>query len=177
MYAFIFLNFGAIYAFSSPLDTSKIVNTNLQTDSVKIRKPLSPKKATLFSAVLPGTGQIYNRSYWKLPIIYGGFGTLIYFLQSNIKEYNFYLDQYKTSNFSDNTAFSNLEIYRRNIELNVILMAGLYVLQIIDANVDAHLSEFDVSDDLSINIKPILNLEPQYSSAGVKLSFQLKPAP
>ncbi len=140
----------------------------------------SPKAAGLASAIIPGLGQAYNKKYWKIPIIYAGLATAGYFIYYNYTIYsNFqeayrlrgdgdtatnlssfdvwyitgtetiYLDGYESSQLSE---LSN--IYRRNGDLSVIISAGIYALNIIDAVVDAHLFEFDVSDDLSLHVQP-----------------------
>lgn len=129
----------------------------------------SPKKATLLSTFLPGAGQFYNRKYWKMPIIYAGLGTSIYFIASNNHYYNDfrtayiqrtdenpltidpYEGQYNESNLKDIRDY-----YRRNMELSVIATTAIYLLNIVDAAVDAHLYEFSVDDDLSIRIQPTL---------------------
>ncbi len=130
----------------------------------------NPRAATFMSALLPGSGQIYNRKYWKLPIIYGGFGALIYFSQVNHKYFLKYRDMYEQKIASQNNAeipdpeplaspeaiLREREYWRRNRDLNYIGIGLLYVLNVIDANVDAHLAEFDVSDDLSMKISPTI---------------------
>lgn len=132
----------------------------------------SAKKATIYSAILPGLGQAYNKKYWKIPIIYAGFGTLIYFINMNGKEYRGFRDAYNIVATGDTANFQNNEYvvrynanltqlqegrnyYRRNLELNYILSGLLYILQIIDASVDANLYDFSVSDDLSLGFDPV----------------------
>ena len=127
----------------------------------------SPKKALILSAVLPGAGQFYNKKYWKIPIIYG----LGVFLVSNYskfdKEYNCYL---RVLDGNDNTTCSDnaygvddlntsqiqdrKDIVKRNRDLQVILLVLTYVVNIVDANVDAHLNEFDIGDNASAIINP-----------------------
>ncbi len=145
----------------------------------------SPKKATLLSVALPGAGQFYNRSYWKMPIIYAGFGALVYAVNFNQGEYKRFGDYYKLAADDDpNTipAFpgtpdqlrTKRNYYKKRRDLSIIGMAGLYALQIVDAHVDAHLTMFDISDDLSLqwspNITPIFNSNHRVSGG---LSFQL----
>jgi hypothetical protein len=132
----------------------------------------SAKKATIYSAVLPGLGQAYNKKYWKIPIIYAGFGTLIYFINFNGKEYRKFREAYNIVATGDSTNFENNEYvvkynanltqlqegrnyYRRNLELNYILTGLLYILNIVDASVDANLYDFDMGDDLSLSFDPI----------------------
>jgi len=124
----------------------------------------SPHKATMYSAVVPGLGQIYNKKYWKLPVIYGLTGVFIYAFDFNNNQYNKYKNAYAEFDAGERVEFegyTNKEIilrlkdnYRRNRDLNVILLAGVYMLNIIDATVDAHLFNYDISEDLSLNIQP-----------------------
>lgn len=140
----------------------------------------SPKAAGIASAVLPGLGQAYNRKYWKIPIIYAGLATAGYFIYYNYTIYNNFQKAYELRNDGDtSTNLSSFEvwyitstqtiytdgyestqlselsnIYRRNTDLSIIVAAGIYVLNIIDAVVDAHLFQFDVSDNLSMNLQP-----------------------
>jgi len=153
-----------------------------EVDSIKIEKPIavhSPRRATIYSAVLPGLGQIYNRKYWKLPIVYGGFVTLGYFINFNNELYVKYKQAYSDIIDTDpNTnSFKELNVNpiffeadkisqlterlriakdgsRRNRDLVVIGTAVFYALNIIDASVDAHFFNFDISDDLTINWVP-----------------------
>ncbi len=148
----------------------------------------SPKKAAKLSAVCPGLGQFYNKKYWKIPVIYTGAGVLTYFAINNNKSYNKYKTAYALRTDGDSTTiddspyYSDIglltlrDYYRKNLEVTVILSAALYILNIVDAAVDAHLYDFDVSDDLSMKIEPIIynsgfnkNLNP-----GIKLTLSLK---
>lgn len=130
----------------------------------------NPKRAALMSAVCPGLGQVYNHKYWKLPIVYGALGTAGYFLISNRTTYNnlkaayikdinpkdgdvsIYYDQgYGLSDIQ-----TAAEQYQTWMEYSTVAFAAIYVLQIVDATVDAHLYYFDVSEDLSLRIEPTL---------------------
>ena len=132
----------------------------------------SPKKATYF-AIIPGLGQIYNRRYWKLPIVYAGFAVTGYFAYTNRIEYKNYKEAYICASnaeadpdyICDNTLAqkysvaslqSGMDYYRRNMELSYILMGVWYILQMLDATVDAHLFYWDVSDNISIQAQPII---------------------
>ena len=128
----------------------------------------SPQKATLLSATLPGMGQIYNGKYWKVPIIYAGFGAVAYFILFNNELYQDYRLAYVARidgnpNTSPSEEFSRhatevlqrgMNYYRRNLEISYIAGVALYVLNILDATVDAHLLDFDVGEDLSLHIQP-----------------------
>ncbi len=126
----------------------------------------SPHKATMYSAVVPGLGQIYNEKYWKLPIIYGLTGVFIYAFDFNNNQYNKYKNafaEFDTGKITEFEGYTDKDIilrlkdnYRRNRDLNVIALAGIYMLNIIDATVDAHLFDYDISEDLSLNIQPSL---------------------
>ncbi len=150
--------------------------------------PLSPARAAFYSAVLPGLGQAYNGKYWKIPIVYAALGTGIYFYLNNDKEYDRYRSAYKSrlagrtdDEFSDeegNPLLTNeglieaQEFYQRNKEISLLVIVGMYALNIIDANVDAHLQQFNVSKDLSI--RPALDVD-QFSGKTdyvLNLNFQ-----
>lgn len=135
------------------------------------------KKATTLSTICPGAGQIYNRSYWKVPFVVGGFASLIYCIDWNNRGYQRFQKAYHlladyeanpdkypdgpTDEFRGRYSTSFLknlkDSYRRNRDLCIIITAGIYILQIIDAHVDAHLRDYDISDDLSMNIEPLVD--------------------
>ena len=130
--------------------------------------PNAPAKAAFYSAVFPGLGQAYNKKYWKIPIVYLGLGIGIYSYTWNQGKYHNYRDEYKRR--LDGTADPNHPIYggksddwvirgqkfhQRNRDLSALITAGIYIFNIIDANVDAHLMQFNVNDNLSV--KPDLN--------------------
>lgn len=147
----------------------------------------SAHRATLYSAVLPGLGQVYNQKYWKVPVIYAGFATLGYFIATNTKEYRKFRDAYNYVSSGDSTGIPNeyatkyttssllqgREYYQRNMELSYILSGVLYILNIVDAAVDAHLWDFDVSDDLSLRVAPAVNSSGWNSRPVTGLSLQL----
>lgn len=133
-----------------PKDTLKSVDID----------PLTPAKAAFYSAILPGLGQAYNKRYWKIPIVYGAIGTSTYFYIDSKKKYNEYRDAYKSrlagnpdpkyDYLSDKQLISAQEFYQRNASLSGLFMIGFYVLNIIDANVDAALIQFNVNQNLSV---------------------------
>ncbi|MBQ6652621.1 MAG: hypothetical protein IJM81_04395 [Prevotella sp.] len=160
--------------------------TTVTTDSVAKRtrrdwstwRP-SPKRALWLALVIPGGGQIYNRKYWKLPIVYGGFVGCAYALRWNNQMYKDYSQAYmdlmdddpKTESYNQflhlgaqineqnmsryQTLFKNRkDRYRRWRDLSVFALIGVYALSVVDAYVDASLSEFDLSDDLSLRVEP-----------------------
>jgi hypothetical protein len=139
-------------------------NTNtfqIVADTI-IRKPidpLAPARAAFYSAILPGLGQAYNKKYWKIPIVYGAIGAGVYFYSTNNQEYNRYRDAYKQrlkglddefkGQYSDATLINAQRTFQRNRDLSLLISVGLYILNIVDANVDAHLKQFNVNDDLT----------------------------
>jgi len=163
------------------------------TDITETKKPHSPHKATIYSAILPGLGQAYNRKYWKIPIVYGGIGTIYYLASSNAKEYrkareaydyvsnefDYPIDNDLVDRYSAQDLQSIRDYYRRNMELSWIVMGLWYVLNILDATVDAHFFDYDISDDLSVRLEPVIQTEhvfpevPQ-SYAGVQPGLSLR---
>ena len=121
---------------------------------------LAPSKAAFYSAVLPGLGQVYNKKYGKVPLVYGALGTTIYFYMSNNKKYHSYRDAYKRRlegfNNDDYTYLDNARLisaqkfYQKNRDLSALLTGLFYVLNIVDANVGAHLMQFNVNDNLTV---------------------------
>ncbi len=161
------------------------------SDTTKILvKPIkhSPRKAALYSAVLPGLGQAYNKKYWKIPVVYAGFGALAYSFNYNQTRFIKYRNAYRyridgdvntvdnyVGIYSDENLNTLQKYYHRYRDLTVIGVALLYVLNVVDASVDGHLFTFDVSDNLSMNIQPTL-INTAYSSnyhagIGLKIKF------
>ncbi|WP_304517450.1 DUF5683 domain-containing protein [Cecembia rubra] len=154
---FILLTTVPLDSFSQQIKADTIT-INLRPDGYK-----DPKKATILSAIVPGAGQIYNGKAWKVPILYGGFATNIYFIDFNDRRYKalkqalFQLDRQEPNDFPNlnrDGLVRQVNFWRRNRDLNYFLFIGIYALNIIDAQVDAHLSSFDVSDDLSFRFEP-----------------------
>ncbi len=154
-----------------------------EPDEVQLEKLHSPKKAWILSAVLPGAGQIYNKKYWKAPIVWGGLAVAGYYLNDNLKQLNLYRDAFIAETDGDpetiNDTGLNQTLLERQIDTyktwrdwSYIALAAVYILNIIDANVDAHLFYFDVSEDISMNLAPYFN--PMANrSAGVSLMLKL----
>lgn len=145
--------------------------------------PKDPKKATLLSAVLPGAGQVYNDKSWKVPILYAGILTDLYFVNYNNRRYVsfrdalFALDKKEPNQFpSLNRAalVRNVDYWRQNRDLTVLLLLGIYALNLVDANVDAHLSGFDISEDLAFQVAPQLGTVSASNSMGVSLTLRFK---
>lgn len=131
-------------------------------DTTKLEEidPLTPAKAAFYSAILPGLGQAYNKKYWKIPLVYGAIGTSLYFYIDNNKKYHDYRDAYKRrlegyndddyKFLDDSRLIAGQKFYQRNRDLSALFIVGFYVLNIIDANVDAALIQFNVNERLSM---------------------------
>ncbi|WP_232520837.1 DUF5683 domain-containing protein [Flagellimonas nanhaiensis] len=141
--------------------------------------PLAPSKAAFYSAVFPGLGQIYNKRYWKVPLVYGAIGTGIYVYSFNNTEYRKARDAFKRrrAGFTDDEFYDingdgvgpdialealqdAQEARQRDRDLALLITIAMYALNIIDANVDAHLKQYNVDDDLAVDFKPYLDLNP-----------------
>jgi hypothetical protein len=162
------------------IDTAKV-------DSVEVPQH-SPRKASLLSVILPGLGQAYNRKYWKIPLIYAGLGTSLYLIKFNNDYFQDYRKGYISllnrdtisdpfkGQYTTDQLLNAKEYYRRNRDLSAIVAAGIYVLNIIDATVDAHLFYFDVSDDLALRVQPtaVALHTSVLPAAGLSLTFYMK---
>ena len=177
------------------LTADTVVKETKTAKPAKAKKKHSPKKATIMSACLPGLGQVYNGKWWKVPIVYAGLGGLGYLAYDNYSEYQSFLHayEYKTGDLPEGVTLSEHEAdlasryldsqlqtykesYRRDFEFYTILTIAWYGLNIVDACVDGHLYDYDISDDLSLSIDPYRPVEtpikmPQYAQVG--LSFKL----
>ncbi|MEP7264876.1 MAG: DUF5683 domain-containing protein [Bacteroidota bacterium] len=143
----------------------------------------SPKKATIYSVILPGLGQAYNKKYWKIPIIYAGLGASGYFFFYNNKEYQrtrkALVNRLDTDSSTTDTDFidprytneflqDRKNYFRRNRDLSAIIGLLVYVANIIDADVDAHLTYFNVDNNLSLQVMP---LQPGVTSLCLSYRF------
>lgn len=170
-------------------------------DSLELVKPKkqwipNAGKATWYALVIPGGGQIYNRKYWKLPIIYGGFAGCAYALSWNNKMYKDYSQAYMDIMDGDSSTESYLDLlppnstytdsqlqtvlkkrkdtYRRYRDLSIFAFIGVYLISVIDAYVDAELSDFDITPDLSMRVEPTI-INDRYksgNSVGVQCSLR-----
>lgn len=192
-------------------ETDSIANKEEQKKSVVFKKNEnhSPKKAGMLSAIVPGLGQIYNRKYWKLPIVYAALGGVGYLAYTNTIYYNFWHDgliiknaitnKQKTDadflNFGTTNKYRSMttsltpsqlnnesesyfqtqnDYFRRNRDLSFFFLGLLYMANILDATVDGHLYNFDVTNDLSFHLQPTyISSFNQYSS-GLGLSISAK---
>jgi hypothetical protein len=154
----------------------------LKTDTASSKALHSPRKAGIYSAILPGLGQAYNRKYWKIGVIGVGTAALVYSYQFSLRNYRLHKNELilrqsdALSGFNEDLALYSdgdlnelQDFYRRNRDLTIIGFALLYTLNIIDATVDAHFFDFNMSDDLSINIRP----EPVFNALSARTSLGL----
>lgn len=164
------------------------VNAGTTTDSV-LQKKHNPKLAVGLSIILPGAGQMYNKKWWKVPIIYACLGTSSYFVYRFASKMQIYKTEYRCrmqegygtpspnlTMYSDDNILSSKKKYQRNMEISIAATAILYVLNIIDAAVDANLFYFDISDDLSMQIAPKIQQRTytEYENYGVSLALKWK---
>ena len=140
---------------------SIVVIENVVASSSYVIDPLSPAKAAFYSAVVPGLGQVYNKSYWKVPVVYGAMGLSLYYYTFNNKKYHEYRDSYRNllagrertgelAAFNEDQLIRGQRFHQRNRDLSMLITVGLYVLNIVEANVDAHLAQFNVNENLSL---------------------------
>ncbi len=151
--------------------------------------PLRPAKAAFYAAVLPGLGQVYNKDYWKLPLVYGALGSTIYGAVWNSEQSERFrgayklrlagqIDEFSEQNENVRIVLSNDALldaqkqYRRRRDLFILISAGVYVLQILEANVDAHLSQYDVDEDLTLAPDIDLDNVSDTVNYGVKLTYR-----
>jgi len=161
----------------------------IESDSTVISQkidPLSPSKAAFYSAILPGLGQAYNKKYWKIPIVYAALGTGMYFYVSNRNQLDRYQTAYKqrlagfpdefdgvdpNPYISDEGLIRAQSIYRKNKDLSLFITIGLYALNIIEANVDAHLNDKAFNKDLSFKPSIFINPVDNSTVAGVYIKY------
>lgn len=157
------------------------------SSDLKEIKKFNPRTATFRSAIVPGLGQIYNKKYWKLPLVYGALGTTagIYFY--NVKNYRllkqayiYLTDNDSTNNGLVDPTFRNLSVnsirsyrnsFRQNVDYSVLFFIFFWGLNIVDATVDAHLKLFDVNDNLSLQLKP--GYSPLSNTTGISLVLNI----
>ncbi len=193
---FIILLLSAVI-FSSAQESDSL---SVKKEVIKVKKdtslvnqpydPLTPSRAAFYSAVLPGLGQAYNKKYWKIPIIYAGMAAGVYFHIQNDKDYDRFRNAYKRrlAGFTDDEFYGDgdsplistdrlidaQKSAQRNKDLSIVMSLVLYLVNIIDANVDAHLRQYNVNDDLSL--RPNFEIDPINAQANYSLSlkFNLK---
>ena len=149
-----------------------------------VADPLTPSKAAFYSAIIPGLGQAFLGKVWKVPIIYAAIGASLYYYDLNNKEMNSYRTAYKRrlNGFFDDEYLETeipittdqlllgMEFHKNYRDIAIILAAASYMLNILEANVSAHLLQFNVNDDLSVTPNIILDKE----ITGIQLAFKFK---
>ena len=170
-------------------DTVPAVNTPQKDTSLSspVKKKHDPKIATRRSAIVPGWGQVYNKKYWKVPLVYGALGTTAGIFFYNLKNYKSlklaYI--YRTDTISTNDALidpkyqplstsairTNRDIYRQNVDYSVLFFILFWGLNVVDATIDGHLNEFDVSDNISLRITP--GFSDMANTTGISLVFDI----
>ena len=177
----------ATLAQSNKDELNETVSQNKKNTS-RALDPLRPAKAAFYSAVLPGLGQAYNKKYWKIPIVYAAIGTGFYFYLDNNKLYKQYRNAYKrrlagftddefygpgdTPFLSDEALIRAQRTLKRNKELSMLVTVGLYVLNIIEANVDAHLLQYNLDENLALN--PFIDFNNPNYTTQIGLSLNIK---
>jgi hypothetical protein len=185
IFLFIALHFFGNNLFAQIQD-SAAVNSTRVADSIK-KKKFEPRKATIRSAMIPGWGQIYNKKYWKLPLIYGALGVTAGVFVYNVKNYRSLRQAYiyridtiasndelidpKFKNLSAGALQSYRNTFRQNIDYSVLFFILFWGLNIVDATVDGHLKQFDVDENLSFKIKP--GFSPMANTTGLSLVFDI----
>lgn len=182
-----------IFTFSG-ITAQEMVNdsTHVSSTDSKIDTTHSPRRAALLSALLPGAGQVYNHiakpkgkknAFWKVPIIYAGLGATAYFaignhqLQNQLKEEYTYRIENGNTNLEEYEQFDNqgiLTLYegaRRSRDLMIFAFIAVYGLNVLDAHVEAHFINFDVSKDLSLQFRPVMH---DFSTPGLSLSLNFR---
>ncbi|WP_347372768.1 DUF5683 domain-containing protein [Aequorivita sp. Q41] len=189
-FIYIFLLIFAIPLFAQTTDSltvKKDVKVIVVNDSLKPKveyNPLAPARAAFYSAVVPGLGQAYNKKYWKIPIIYAGMAAGVYFYKQQDEEYDRFRNAYKRrlagyeddefQGISDDRLINAQKSAQRNKDVSIIVTIAFYLLNVVDANVDAHLQQYEVSDDLSLQPNfdyNQFNAKPQY---GMSLTYRFK---
>ncbi|AWO00395.1 hypothetical protein DLD77_01065 [Chitinophaga alhagiae] len=165
-------------------DTVIVDPTVIDSLPVDYKALHSPRKAAFYSAVLPGLGQIYNREYWKVPLVYAALGVSTGVFIWNMDKYKEFRDAYRMRRANQNNPayedkypnYTNSDLtylrdaYRQYVDYSVLVFVAAYALNIVDATVFAHLRQFDISDDLSIRISPTL-LNNRTPGIGLRLSL------
>ena len=168
------------------LNKVKIINKKYKIPSTRkiklIEDPLTPSKAAFYSAVLPGLGQAFIGKAWKIPIVYGAIGASIYYYKTNNKEMlkyrnaykdrinGVYEDEYLDIIPENETLLKGMKFHKSYRDISMICIIGFYMLNILDANVSAHMMQFNVSENLTFNSKFIFDNK----ISGIALSIKLK---
>ena len=178
---------------SSRVASSSVSDSLRRTEKLFGKRVTRPQKAALLALMLPGAGQIYNHRYWKLPLVYGGLGATgygLFFYQSRYKEYVNGKNQYLAdptkpistlsgARVREETSIENVQrgivFYRRYRDTFIAYTALVYGVTVLDALVDAHLRDFDISEDISLRVGPaVLPTQTAVPGAGLALTLHMK---
>lgn len=164
------------------------LSSDVRATEISMQKPEhDPSRAAILSAVIPGLGQAYNKKYWKIPLVWVGLGAFGYFIVWNNDQYQFYrrnliYEIEQDPDFPNETGLSQATLksardqYRRNRDQLALYGILFYLVQIVDAHVDAHLIDFDVNQDLSVRLEPgYIPLNTGGSQIGMSFKFKFKP--
>lgn len=181
LFSFFFFSTSS-FVFSQKIKTEEtvIVQDTLKSEDID---PLTPSKAAFYSAILPGLGQAYNKKYWKIPLVYGAIGTSMYFYLDSNKNYKAFRNEYKRrlegfepaedfEKYSDAVLIRGQRLYQRNRDLSSLFVLAFYALNIIDANVDAALIQFNVNENLSFTPEVEQNNITLQPSVGVTFNYR-----
>lgn len=148
--------------------------------------PLAPSTAAFYSAILPGLGQAYNKKYWKIPVVYAALGTSTFFYIDNNKKYNQFRDAFQLMESGKPHEFDGIDgniflsrdalvraqtRYKEDRDLSLLITAAFYVLQIVEASVNAHLSSINTADDLTFNPQIIIDPITNKAIGGMVLTY------
>lgn len=162
-------------------DTTLVAGGRQVENIVSYSKRFDPRKALLFAAVLPGAGQVYNKKYWKLPLVYGGFGLLVnavaFYQKTYVKYKNELFITLNGGTAPSGRAQANLRTIvdqaQRQRDYFLIFTGLMYILQMVDAHVDAHLKEFDLNPKLRVEVRPQMEQNSLVGrSSGLSLVFK-----
>ncbi len=179
----LFVCFNTFISFSQKEEL--IISDAIETVEEEVN-PLAPSTAAFYSAILPGLGQAYNKKYWKIPIVYGVLGTSTGFYIYNNQQYNRFRNAFKLMKANKPYEFDgingNISLneealiraqtrYKEDRDLSLFITIGLYVLQVVEASVDAHLMQLNTNDNLSFNPNFIIDPITNQVTTGVSISY------
>lgn len=166
----------ALFALLSGVSIGQNVSEQKLTEATPasiIGKPHSPNKALVLSAILPGAGQVYNHQAWKIPIVYTGLGGVGYLIYNNYQKMTFFKEEYlyrvnhddtpldaSYTSYPTTNIYNLYESYSKNFQLYIFVEAAIYGLNLLDAYVFGHLFDFEINDDLSLQMYPSLQYQP-----------------
>jgi hypothetical protein len=186
---------GSVYTMANDQKKKEEKLQGFESGDYEEMNPLAPAKAAFYSAVLPGLGQAYNKRYWKIPLVYAAIGSSAYAYVQNNKVYHKFRDAFKSRRMgfttdpyydlndsgivigqpdvSDSSLQTAQERAQEARDFSLVLTIGMYALNIIDANVDAHLKQFNVNEDLSVDYRPDLLINPVTNSPYLGMTINL----